>query len=229
MCSIILHIGTNGVFIAANRDEMVDRPWDLPAEYWPGISGGRDRTGGGTWAALNRHDVFAALLNRTGTLGPATGKASRGNLPLLALAHKTAAEAAAAISTLNASHYRSFNLVIADSSGAFLLRGLEHGTSDSLALSQGVTMITSGEANDKSFPRIARHLPRFIATSPANWAPLLADSSGNREEQLNITPPSAGFGTVCSSFVHLPRYGTASHIFAAGPPDRTAFLPAALP
>ena len=225
MCSIVLHIGADGIFIAANRDEMVDRLWDPPREYWPGILGGRDRTGGGTWAALNRHNVFAALLNRTGSLGPATGKLSRGNLPLLALAHKTAAEAASSIIALDAAQYRSFNLVIVDATGAFLLRGLEHGNPDSHPLSQGVTMITSGEANDVSFPRIARHLPRFKATRPENWKELLADSSGNREEQLNINPPSAGFGTVCSSFIHLPRHGTATHFFARGTPDQTAFLP----
>ena len=225
MCSIILHIGAEGVFIAANRDEMVDRLWGPPKEYWPGISGGRDQTGGGTWAALNRHNVFAALLNRTGTLGPATGKLSRGNLPLLALAHKTAAEAVAAISVLDAAQYRSFNLVIADAAGAFLLRGLEYGNPDFHALTQGVTMITSGEANDMTFPRIARHLPRFMATKPQNWWKLLADSSGGREEQLNIYPPSAGFGTVCSSIIHLPRHSTATQLFAAGPPGKTPFLP----
>ncbi|MBU6448278.1 MAG: NRDE family protein [Rhodospirillales bacterium] len=225
MCSIVLHITADGVFIAANRDEMVNRLWDPPEEYWPGISGGRDQTGGGTWAALNRNNIFAALLNRTGTLGPATGKTSRGNLPLLALAHKNAAEAASSISELDATKYRSFNLVIADAKGAFLLRGLEHGTPDSRALAQGVTMITSGEANDLSYPRIARHLPRFKATRPENWMALLADSSGSREEQLNITPPSAGFGTVCSTFIHLPRNGGATHLFAQGTPDQTPFLP----
>ncbi len=116
------------MFIAANRDEMAGRPWDPPAEYWPGIFGGRDRLGGGTWAALNRHGVFAALLNREGTLGPAPGKASRGTLPLLALAHRNAAAAAKALMRFDTSNYRSFNLVIADLGGAFLLRGLEQAT-----------------------------------------------------------------------------------------------------
>ncbi|WBO60124.1 NRDE family protein [Acidocella sp. MX-AZ03] len=79
MCSIILHRDAAGIFIAANRDEMKNRPWDAPAEYWPGICGGRDRLGGGSWAALNRAGVFAALLNRHGTLGPARASAAGGN------------------------------------------------------------------------------------------------------------------------------------------------------
>ncbi len=223
MCSIILHIGADGVFIAANRDEMVNRLWDEPAEYWPGICGGRDRLGGGTWAALNRHGVFAALLNREGTLGPAPGKASRGILPLLALAHGTAAEAARSLETLPAGDYRSFNLVIADSGGAFLLRGLEQGTPESTRLAESVTMITSGEPNDMGLPRIARHLTRFRTTTPALWARLLADHGGNRDEQLNIPASPGGFGTVCAMLVKLPRKGAAEQFFAAGPPDQTPF------
>ncbi len=30
MCSIVLWIGADGVFIGANRDETVDRAWDAP-------------------------------------------------------------------------------------------------------------------------------------------------------------------------------------------------------
>ena len=44
--------------------------------------------------ALNRHGVMAAVLNRHGSLGPAPGKRSRGELPLLAL-RETSAKAAA--------------------------------------------------------------------------------------------------------------------------------------
>ena len=229
MCSIVLHVSGEGIFIAANRDEMVDRAWNNPAEYWPGICGGQDRLGGGTWAAHNRHNVFAALLNREGTLGPAAGKASRGNLPLLALANNSATEAAAALKSLDTRNYRSFSLVIADATGAFLLQGFESGRLNRMALPTGVTMITSGEPNDPHSPRITRHLPRFQATPPENWRSLLADSSGTREEQLNVISLPGGFGTVCSTFLHLPRHGTASYFFAAGPPDKSAFLPVICP
>ncbi|MGE4483060.1 NRDE family protein [Acidocella sp.] len=223
MCSIILHIGSDGVTIAANRDEMTDRLWDKPAEYWPGIHGGRDRLGGGTWAALNRHGVFAALLNRDGTLGPAPGKTSRGGLPLLALAHEQAGQAATYMATLNTRHYRSFNLVLADSQGAFLLHGQEHGLPALTPLSQGVTMITSGDPNDMNIPRIARHLPRFRAANPLEWPHLLADRDGSRAEQLNIPATPGGFGTICAMSVRLPRSAPPEYAFAAGPPDQASF------
>lgn len=223
MCSIILHIDAGGVFIAANRDEMSTRLWDPPAEYWPGICGGRDRLGGGTWAALNRHGVFAALLNREGTLGPAAGKTSRGMLPLQALAHDSALSAATSLSKLDSTAYRSFNLVIADAQGAFLLRGLEHGTPEPQRLRTGVTMITSGEPNDLTMPRIARHLKSFQATPTQLWGELLADEGGTRLEQLNIPPPAGGFGTVCALLAALPIQGAASQKFAAGRPGKVPF------
>jgi hypothetical protein len=224
MCSIILSIGAEGVFAAANRDEMTNRPWESPAEYWPGISGGRDSLAGGTWLALNRHGVMAAVLNREGTLGPAPGKESRGRLPLLALRHVSAAAAASAIGTLDAGVYRAFNLVLADAGSAFFVRGLGAGRPDIVPLAPGVHMVTAGEPDDLARPRIARHLPRFQATPFAQWARLLADSSGDRAVQINVkAEQNDRFGTVCASLVSLPRHGIPEHRFAAGPPDIAEF------
>src|ERR1700739_4815814 len=161
MCSIILRPSADGMLIGANRDEMVGRRWEKPGEYWPGIIGGRDMLGGGTWMALNRHGVMAAVLNRHGSLGPAPGKRSRGDLPLLALRETSAKAAAERLSQLDAGAYRSFNLVLVDFDGAYLLRGLERGAPVLQQFAPGTTMLTSGEPNDMSLPRIARHLPKF--------------------------------------------------------------------
>ena len=226
MCSIILRITPEGVFIAANRDEMASRPWEPPAKYWPGICGGRDILAGGTWLALNQNGVMAAVLNRTFTLGPAPGKRSRGELPLIALREASADAAAAAITRLDAGLYRDFNMVLADARAAYFVRGLGTGQPEATPLPEGVCMITSGEPNDTALPRIARHLPRFAAAPFAEWGGLLADSSGERAKQLNI--PAAenhGFGTVCATLLALPRASQPVHLFAAGPPDVAAFAP----
>jgi hypothetical protein len=225
MCSIILRIDENGTHIAANRDELLARAWQPPAAHWPehpGIIAGRDITAGGTWLGVNQHGVMAAILNRHGSLGPAPGKRSRGELPLAALAHPTAQAAAVAMAKLDASTYRSFNLVIADQDSAFLLRGLDSGTPDSQRLVPGTWMITSGEPNDVSLPRIAKHLPKFASTPFAGWTALLADNTGPWTATLNI-PPQNGFGTVCSSLITLPKSGATKWLFAAGPPGDTAF------
>jgi hypothetical protein len=221
MCSIILRVSPTGVEIAANRDEMIDRPWDAPAEHWPGIIGGRDRLAGGTWLGLNRHGVVAALLNRHGSLGPAPGKRSRGELPLAMLAHRSAAAAAEAAAALDAGLYRSFNLVIADGTGAYLARGLEAGPVACAPLPEAVTMITAGEPNDLASPRIARHLPRFAAAPFTDWGTLLGDSEGE-DSALDIAPRH-GFGTVCACLLSLPRAGRARFLFAAGRPSQTNF------
>ena len=83
---------------------------------------GLDVQAGGSWLGINDHGVVAGVLNRTGTLGPAAGKRSRGELVLEALDHATAAAAAQALSDLDPNAYRPFNLVIADHREAFWLR-----------------------------------------------------------------------------------------------------------
>ena len=231
MCSIILSITTNGVVIGANRDEMIDRPWLPPGAYWPALPeviAGRDVLAGGTWLGMNRHGVVAAVLNRHGSLGPAQGKRSRGELPLIALAQTNAEAAAAAIEASDAGAYRSFNVVVADANGGFFLSGLETGHPVAVRLETGVTMITSGEPNDLSLPRIARHLPLFRRTDPSGWAKLLADNGELATSALNILP-AGGFGTVCASLITLPHDGAEAWLFAAGPPDIAAFLPVETP
>ena len=225
MCSIILRIAEGGIFIAANRDEMLERPWAAPGTHWPklpGVIAGQDKTAGGTWMGLNRDGVMAAVLNRHGSLGPAPGKRSRGELPLLALAHPTAEAAVSALARLDTADYRSFNLVIADCEQAFCLSGLEQDTPVVSELGIGTWMITSGEPNDMKLPRIARHLPKFEASDWKSWGVLLADNSAPVESALNI-PPHNGFATVSASLLALQKNNAPLWHFAAGPPDKEAF------
>lgn len=219
--------------MVANRDERVDRAWDLPDTHWPahpGLLAGRDRTAGGTWLALSRGGVAAAVLNRQGSLGPAAGKRSRGDLPLMALSHPTAAEAAAALATEDAGEWRGFNLVLADRGGAWFVRGAGHGRPFVQALEPGVSMVTAHDPNDLDSPRVARHLPRFRAAAAPEprewgaWRAILADRSGDAAEQINV-PPRGGYGTVCSSLLAFPAEGEPVWQFAAGPPDIAPFEP----
>jgi hypothetical protein len=221
------------VVLAANRDERLDRAWDAPGAYWPehpDVVGGRDRSAGGTWMALSRRGVVAAVLNRPGTLGPAAGKRSRGELPLLAVSEPTAAAGAQAIGRLDGGLWRGFNLVIADAAGALFVRGDGHGQPEVQALAPGLHIVTAHDPNDPESPRIARHLPRFRAAEgpePGDWKTwpaLLADRLGDGQNQLNIDP-RGGFGTVCSSLVALPAEGAPTWLFAAGRPDEAPFEP----
>src|ERR1700691_6420290 len=85
------------VLIAANRDEMIARPWLAPARHWPDrpeVLAGKDELAGGTWLGLNDHGVAAGILNRYGSLGPGPGARSRGELGLGAPDHADSPAAA---------------------------------------------------------------------------------------------------------------------------------------
>jgi len=207
MCSIILNLTQSGTLIAANRDELLTRLWSPPAAHWPehpNIIAGRDNTGGGTWMALNHHGVVSAILNRHGTLGPALGKRTRGELPLLALTEPTAQKAAEKIlETTAPTAYRPYNLILADAATAYFIRWTGEESPTLTKLPPGITMLTAGEPNDLAEPRIARHLPKFQSTPWDLWPTLLADNTPPPETALNI-PPKNGFGTVCSTLLTLP-------------------------
>jgi len=222
--------------LAANRDEVLARAWDPPAAYWPDqpdVVAGRDRSGGGTWMALNAAGVIAAVLNRPGSLGPALGKRSRGELPLLALRHPTAATAAAAICRLDATLWRSFNMVLADRAGVIFVRGMGHGLAAATPLPPGLHMTTALDPDDLDSPRVARHLPRLRAAPPpdtddwAAWRAILRDREGAAAEQIDVVP-RGGFGTVSSALVALPADAPPIWLFAAGPPHEAAFRPVTL-
>jgi hypothetical protein len=224
------------VVLAANRDEMLGRAWDMPAAWWPALPGvvaGRDQTGGGTWMGVNGAGVVATVLNRQGTLGPAPGKRSRGELPLLALARDSAAAAATALEALDAGAWRPFNMVLADRQGAIFVRGLGYGHPAAARLAPGLHMVTAHDPDDFESPRVARHLPRFRAAPPPRpgdwsaWVALLADGEGRPGEQLTILPRT-GYGTSSASLLALPEAGPPEWLFAAGPAGQAEFRPVAL-
>jgi len=225
MCTLVLHRRPGHPWplaIAANRDEMADRPWLAPGRHWPDrpeVFAGLDQLAGGTWLGVNDHGVFASVLNRRNSLGPAPGLRSRGELVLDALDHADAAEAMRALADIDARAWRGFNLVVADDRDAFWIRGSgPEGPARPhvAALPAGTTMLTASDANDAADPRIALHLPRWRAHPPpaepggdwSGWEELLASRDGDpgRREAMNFRLPS-GFGTVCSTIVALPAAG----------------------
>jgi uncharacterized protein with NRDE domain len=211
------------VVLGANRDEMIGRAWRAPARHWPDrseVRGGLDELAGGSWLGVNDHGVVAAILNRFGTLGPASGKRSRGELVLEALDHADAMAASEALADLDPAAYRPFNLVVADNRDAFWLR---HAAEDEREIEirpikPGVSMIASGDLDDPGSARIRDYLPRFRAAPPPSpeddewvtWEALLdseehTPADGPRGGMRFVT--AEGFATVSSALVALPRPG----------------------
>jgi hypothetical protein len=213
------------LLLAANRDERLDRPWDPPGPHWPGLVAGRDRLAGGTWMGLSGAGVVAAVLNRPGSLGPAAGKRSRGELPLLALAAGDAAAAARAVAALDGALWRPFHLVVADARAAFFLLG-DGARIAATPLPEGLSFVTAHPPDDLSSPRTRRHRPRFAAAPApdpgrgdwAAWERLLGDSGLQEGHAATLcVPPREGFGTVCQSLVALGAAGERVWRFAAVP------------
>jgi hypothetical protein len=253
MCTIVVLLRPGRpwpVLIAANRDEMLDRPWKPPAEHWPdrpGVVAGLDVLAGGSWLGINREGVVAAALNRRHSLGPQTGMRSRGELVLEALDHADAADAAQALAALDPTAYRTFNLVVADNSGGFWLRNLGAdgpGRVELFPLMPGISMITAFDRNDPASVRIRDNLPRFQAAPPpdperrdwTSWQALLARRDGDKSEDEHegdmCVVTARGFGTSSSSLIALPspqQLGVRPiWLFAPGRPDETPFRPVAL-
>jgi uncharacterized protein with NRDE domain len=206
------------VIIAANRDEMVARPALPPARHWPDreeIVAGMDLFAGGSWLGINDWGVAAAVLNRHGSLGPAAGVRSRGELVLEALDHADAVAAASALSQLDPAAYRSFNLIVADNRDAFWLRHAGAGRIEARPLKEGLSLIAAGDVDESETRRLVLARPRFEAAPPpdpdaddwAAWQALLSDPSRPPEEPENAAlrfVTASGFGTVSSALIALP-------------------------
>jgi uncharacterized protein with NRDE domain len=205
------------VLIGANRDEMIERPSKPPGRHWPDrpeLVAGLDILAGGSWLGINDWGVAAAVLNRHGSLGPAPGRRSRGELVLEALDHADATAAAEALSHLDPEAYRTFNLIVADGGHGFWLRHAGDARIELTPLKDGLSMIAAGDLDDLATRRLALALPAFRAwPTPdpdhddwAGWQSLLSSTRAPPNE-----PPTAamrfrtdGYGTVSSALVGLP-------------------------
>ena len=257
MCSVILLRRPDAAWplvVGANRDEMAGRPWQPPARHWadrPNVVAGLDELAGGSWLGLNDEGLVAGVLNRHGTLGPETGKRSRGELVLDALDHADAGEAARALADLDTRAYRPFNLLVADNRDAWLI--VHRGDSprhrpEVTAIPPGVHMITAHDLDDGRDPRIALYRPLFAQALPpatdadpadaftwGGWPELLGSriwegDSGERGA-MDIRLPT-GFGTVSSALIALPAVERPDlkplwH-FAPGRPHQTPYASVSL-
>ena len=223
---------------------MLDRSWDAPDRHWPDrpeVVAGRDRLAGGSWFGRNDHGVFAAILNREGSLGPSADKRSRGELVLEALDHPDAAAAADALADLDANAYRSFNLVVGDNTDVFHLANRARANSITVEeVMPGLSMLTSQEINDRRNARIGLYLPQFESAEVPDpesndwtaWRHILSDNTSDPA----VGPSSAmcivsdcGFGTVSSTLLAFPAAGSDNpagiYMFAPGRPDQADYAP----
>jgi uncharacterized protein with NRDE domain len=123
LCSIIIinhHNKDFPLIIAANRDEDYNRPSSkvqiLSKE--PFIVGGKDELKGGTWLAVNKHSLFAAITNQ----GEKNEKLdSRGSIIIDALKNSSSIEEILNfVEGINPSKFNGFNLVFGNQNNVFV-------------------------------------------------------------------------------------------------------------
>ncbi len=177
MCTVLLRLtpGTQWpVLVGAVRDEFVDRAWDPPAAFWHGswshLVGGRDRTAGGTWLAVDVEGrAVAALLNAGRREDPEDGlpRPTRGTLALRILTPSGLPE--------DLSRYDRFHLLRATLDAAELWSW----DGDQLTLTDlapGDHIVVNAGLDTAEDPLIPHFAPRLAATAsePAAWIDLLA-------------------------------------------------------
>jgi len=236
MCTLILLTRPGHdwpLLLAANRDEMADRPSKPPARHWEDreqVIAGLDVLAGGSWLGVNDQGVVAGILNRRNSLGPDAQKRSRGELVLEALDHADAETAAEAFRDLSPDAYRPFNLIIADDRDRFWIRN-DGVTVTVTPLEAGLTMIAADDANDWDNPRLRRHRPAFLTGIPdpttgdwTAWKAALASRPADDPKDGLCFGGTTGFGTRSSSLIALPPAGIAERrpifLYADGPPDQ---------
>jgi len=196
------------VIVAANRDEMVDRPWQEPARHWPDrpeVVAGRDVLAGGSWLGINDFGVVAGVLNRHGSLGPAPGQRSRGELVLEALDHADAKAAATALAALEPKAYRTFNLIVADNTDAFWLRHADPTGTLPITVAPvppGLSFIAAGDLDDRETPRLNRFRPLFAAAPPPD--PIAGDWAAWERLLTEGDRPDSAMRFLSSALIALP-------------------------
>ena len=238
------------VVIAANRDELFERPSLAPALLAdePGVLAGRDLRAGGTWFGCRVDGAFlaAGLLNRrVGARRPldaieSAAPVSRGALCLAALRHGSVEDALADARRRRVDEFDPFNLLIVDRK-----RGVVVDNRDALHVTElgvGLSVLTNLDLNDPRCPRLASAHEGFarvvpvLARDPAALeavdalAAVLRDHKGSADASgedpfARVCVHGAGYGTRSSSIVLARSDGTVEYFHADDAPCRASFRP----
>lgn len=199
--------------IAANRDELYERPARAPFVFGPGRVGGRDDVLGGSWLAFTRDGRFAAVTNQR-ELPRVTAPRSRGELVLGLLDAGDRAAMRAYADAIDPTQYASANLVFGDASGADLVYLRRAGTRERLAVAPGLTILGNDRLDAPDQPKQDRL--RALLAPATTWAELVALAPGALGDHA-----LPGLQALC---IHTPRYGTRSSTLAALAPGAVRTL-----
>ncbi len=228
---------------AANRDEFYERP-AREAHWWadhPDVYAGRDLRGNGTWLGITRGGRFAALTNVRDPLSQRPDAPSRGGLVADFLTGSDSASDYIEALSADAGQFNGFNLLVCD--GTELIWYTNAETEDprnGMPLAHGIYGVSNGLL-DTPWPKVTRTKAEFASLmcqgAPADaYFDMLTDTTRPSDCRLphtgvpieweRILSPvfieSPGYGTRCSTVVHLLQDGSAQlneRLACAGPAD----------
>lgn len=252
MCTIAFIVGAHSeapLVLAANRDELYERPTRPPERLAPNVAGGVDVLSGGTWLAVRADGRFAAVTNQRALVTPPPGLRSRGlAVKELALAD----DPEAYVRDLDPTRYASMNLAWGDARGVSIAYLRLEGSHEIIRLPPGIHVLCNDKLGAPGFPRCERleaECRRAIGSpigSPierplADTLRMLEVALGDdRRVPLDDVPPSDFPREIAHAMtatcIHTDHYGTrSSTLFAAndagaivyrhadGPPSSTPF------
>jgi uncharacterized protein with NRDE domain len=218
------------LWVAANRDERLDRPWQPPRLLTPDppVFGGRDLVSGGSWLAVNLEAGFLVGVTNA-RRGAPPAERSRGQLVLDLAAERSTAEALALLSELDLARYGDFNLLLADGHECWLATNtpaarIEAGESGVVAIGND-PLEEPGERVLAAAARASSVAQSNASTLAGALQQLLADHEGPDP----LCRHGERYGTVCSSIIVLENGAVSSYLFAPGPPCTTPFGDVAVP
>ncbi|MDR0870261.1 MAG: NRDE family protein [Planctomycetaceae bacterium] len=214
------------LLIAANREERISRPTQVPRiqSGRPRVVCGIDKTSGGTWAGVNQHGLFVAVVNCFKRNLPEEPR-SRGTLCRELLASRNAEEALEkAYSELLTGMYSGGNFLCVDRfSGGVAYGG---NTVEVEKLRPGLHILSANRLNDYNDHRqeFARRLLTLQRVDSAVTFFAVAGRTFSRKPDttgkhgIEISEPD--YGTVSSMLLSLTDKSQRSIMqYAAGPPS----------
>ncbi|HWD23864.1 MAG TPA: NRDE family protein, partial [Acidimicrobiales bacterium] len=206
--------------VAANRDERLDRPAvsiSRLREANPVILGGLDKLAGGTWLAVNEHGVVAGLTNRPTAEGRDPTRRSRGEIPILLTAARSAKDAADSfVASARPSTYNPAWVLVGDRRSLEYVNVDQDGDFESVSLRAGIHVL---ENRPLDGPSSKADRARRLLGDPSvlDRHALLERLVAVLSDHETDSPASDRRSATTACCVHDEKYGTRSSMIVLVP------------
>jgi uncharacterized protein with NRDE domain len=232
------------IVLAANRDELIARPSAPPGllNANPWVVGGRDLLAGGTWLATAAGPTICAVTNRHPSTGeplpPDPTRRSRGEIPLSLLVDTRPDEVPDRLAALGPGRYNPVNVLWLSTDRALVAEVDDSGPVRVIELDPGPHVLTTGDLDDVTRPKVAMLSAGMDAALAAGGGP---DESLALMRGLLADPTTPTGNPVDAACIHGDVYGTVSsstviagrnrltYEHAPGRPCVTPFVTVAMP